>query len=146
MLEKITIVCVGNICRSPMAAGLLESRARQLRKPMQVASAGLDALEGHSPDPVCCELLRGENIDISGHQARQLRLETLRESDLILVMESWQKTALQLRHPECRGKIFTLGHWRGLEVEDPYRRSRAEYLAAWRKIKISVDSWSEKLW
>ncbi len=129
-----------------MVEGLLRCQARQKRASTEIRSAGLDAVEGHPPDPVSRELLKTVDIDIKGHRARQLNADLVRQSDLILVMESWHKDELLARHPESRGKVFTLGHWMGWEVRDPYRRSRETYLAEWRKIRISVDSWSKRIW
>src|SRR3954470_16771692 len=67
-IGKVLFVCVGNVCRSPMAAAVLEHRARNL----VVKSAGLAALVGEPAVPHALELMREKGIDLSRHRARQL--------------------------------------------------------------------------
>src|SRR6266542_2985353 len=76
MFENVLIVCVGNICRSPMAEGLLRARFVGHRR-ARIESAGLAALEGRPADPIAVELLAERGIDISAHRARQLTPELL---------------------------------------------------------------------
>ena len=57
MFETILTVCVGNICRSPMAEGLLRERLSASGKSVRVASAGLQALAGHPADAMATALL-----------------------------------------------------------------------------------------
>jgi protein-tyrosine phosphatase len=146
MFKKITTICVGNICRSPMVEGLLIQAARDNGKEIQIDSAGLEAMVGHPADPISRELVQSMKIDISDHRARQLSKEILQDTDLVLVMESWQKDEVIARYPETRGKVFNLGHWIGLEIEDPYKQPRVAYAEALGKIKTSTDSWGKKLW
>ena len=146
MFSRITTVCVGNICRSPMAEGLLKQLASEYGGKTVVNSAGLHAMSGYPADTVSSGMLKSMNIDISDHRARQLSVEILSETDLILVMESWQKDTVIALSPESRGKVYTLGHWTGLEIEDPYKKPKIAYAHALGKIKTSVDSWKEKLW
>lgn len=68
MIKTVLVVCVGNICRSPMAEGLLKRALPEAN----VASAGLGALVGQPADPYAVALMSGLGLDISGHRARQL--------------------------------------------------------------------------
>ncbi len=146
MFNRITTVCVGNICRSPMAEGLLTEIVKQRGGSTIINSAGLHAMSGYPADKTSTGLLKSMNIDISQHRARQLSFEILSEADLVLVMESWQKEAVIAMNPGSRGKVYNLGHWTELEIEDPYKKPKIEYAHALGKIKTSIDKWNEKLW
>ena len=94
LFKNILVVCIGNICRSPMAEGLLKHALVACNKDgCTVSSAGLSALTGHPPDPKACQLMIEKGIDISYYRACQLNKEMIRKADLILVMESAHKIA-----------------------------------------------------
>ncbi len=61
------MVCTGNICRSPMAEGLLRHRLAA-DSPTKVASAGVGALISHPADPIAVDLMSARGIDISAHR------------------------------------------------------------------------------
>lgn len=144
MFNRILIVCVGNICRSPMAEFLLRD---QLACPdICVASAGLGALVGHPPDHHATALLRERGIDASAHRARQLERVMLRDADLVLVMERSHLRAVTRMAPEASGKLFLLRHWVGADdVPDPYRQTRQVFEHACALIEHGVSSWRRYL-
>lgn len=55
------------------------------------------------------------NINIANHRAHQISNELMRDSDLILVMESGQRRELTARYPEARPKTYQLGEWGDFE-------------------------------
>jgi protein-tyrosine-phosphatase len=85
----VLMVCTGNICRSPMAAGLLRHYLpADLKARIQVSSAGTHALRGHQAHEHAVAEMARLGIDISDHRARQITREIARSADLILVMET----------------------------------------------------------
>ncbi len=85
---SILTVCTGNICRSPIAAGLLyHYLPESLKEQVEVSSAGTHALHGHRAEPHAIEAMHRIGIDISEHRARQITKQIARETDLILTME-----------------------------------------------------------
>jgi protein-tyrosine phosphatase len=75
-IGKVLFVCVGNICRSPMAAALLAHRfSVRGGGAASVESAGVAALVGRPADSLAVDLLRERGIDLSAHRARQLTPE-----------------------------------------------------------------------
>ncbi|MFS9669038.1 protein tyrosine phosphatase, partial [Klebsiella pneumoniae] len=66
--KKILVVCVGNICRSPIGEALLQQQHPNLT----VKSAGLSALVGEGADDKAIQVMDEWNIDIRSHRAQQL--------------------------------------------------------------------------
>src|SRR5690606_40462795 len=86
MFNKILVVCVGNICRSPTAERLLKN----YQPALTVDSAGLGALVGKGADERASSVAMEHNISLDGHTARQVSGRMCREYDLILAMEKRQ--------------------------------------------------------
>lgn len=86
-MKKILFVCVGNTCRSPMAAALFNKIAESNGLEVKSTSAGIMALPGQKAAQNAIWLMSQKGIDLSHHRARLLEAETLDEGDLILVME-----------------------------------------------------------
>lgn len=129
-----------------MAEGLL-SKALYDKKRIdsKVYSAGLEALVGHPPDPKACQLMLSENVNISHYRAKQLDKETIRKSDLILVMEQNHKTAIENIDLSARGKVYRLGEWGKYDIKDPYQQDLAAFENALSHIKMGISQWLDKL-
>lgn len=140
--NNILVVCTANICRSPMAAALLE--ARSCSGSMCIDSAGVAALEGKPADPIVVELLGERGMDLSGHRAKQLDQELARGFDLILAMESRQVDWIKQAYPVLWGRTFSLGHWEGADIPDPYGKGRAELEKTKELIERSLRQWQDK--
>lgn len=86
---KVLMVCMGNICRSPLAEGILRYKADRAGMDWQVGSAGTEKFHvGEAPHPLSQKVARLHGIDISLHRARKLKLQDLKEFDLIYAMSS----------------------------------------------------------
>lgn len=86
---KILMVCLGNICRSPLAEGILKQKVAQNQLSWEVDSAGTGSWHvGERPDPRSISIAASNGIDISGQRARQIQPADLEEFDLILAMDS----------------------------------------------------------
>ena len=144
MIRHILVICVGNICRSPMAEALLQ-RALRGQDGITVESAGLGALVGHPASDYSIELMDEMGIDITGHRARQIHPDMVRDADLVLVMEAGHKRAIDDADPSARGKVYRLGEWQDRNIDDPYRQARVAYEEALEDIEAGVASWAEKI-
>jgi protein-tyrosine phosphatase len=85
---KILMVCLGNICRSPLAEGILKAKIKEKRLNWKVDSAGTGSWHiGDLPDPRSVAMARKNGINITDQRARQFRAADLDEFDLILAMD-----------------------------------------------------------
>ena len=88
-MTKILMVCLGNICRSPLAQGILEHKAKINNTKIIVDSAGTGSWHiGSSPDIRSIETAKNHNIDISNQKARQFNTNDFNDFDKILVMDT----------------------------------------------------------
>jgi protein-tyrosine phosphatase len=144
MFNKILVVCIGNICRSPTAEALLKSRLAQ--RGIEVSSAGIHALVDKPMDSTALEVLREHGDDHPDHQGRQLTRELLQQADVILTMEQGHVLKIAQMAPEVRGKTFLLGKWQNnQEIPDPYRQQKVAFEHVYQLMAQGVDSWSQKL-
>ena len=139
--ENILVVCVGNICRSPMAEALLRQRFPE----KSIDSAGVGALVGHSADPAAIKIMEEQNIDITNHVAKQIDENLAHKADLIFTMSDSQNKWIEERWPFCRGKTFKLGHWSDKDIADPYKHEMSAFQTAYQDIVRSIEEWQDKL-
>lgn len=128
-----------------MAWGLLCADPELVRLGIGIESAGLMAETGSPPvtQAVCSLAERG--LDIRMHRARQATYAGLREAELILVMEKWQKRWIGERWPELAGRVFLLGHWDGFEIADPYGSRIEVFRATLTEIERGTRAWVSHL-
>tara|TARA_B100000963_G_C22241950_1_gene500427 strand:- start:142 stop:606 length:465 start_codon:yes stop_codon:yes gene_type:complete len=85
-MKRILMVCLGNICRSPLAEGILQSKLNS--KDFFVDSAGTAAYHiGESPDNRSIKIAKKYGIDLTNQRARQFRSEDFLKFDLIYAMD-----------------------------------------------------------
>lgn len=126
--NSVLMVCVGNICRSPMAMAIWADRlGKRTGGRVVVESAGISALVGNPADPLALTLMAERGLDLTGHRARQLTAELARGAELILVMEEGHRKAVEQMIPMARGRVHRLGRWGNFDIPDPYRRPRAAF-------------------
>ena len=124
-------VCTGNICRSPLAEGLLRALADEagLGRVVEVDSAATHDYEvGDPPDARAVEAARRRGIDIAEQRARQIEPSDFESFDLIIALDRGHRAILRkLAPPELRDRIrllmeFSPGDRGGgdLDVPDPY--------------------------
>ncbi|MGO2673024.1 low molecular weight protein-tyrosine-phosphatase [Psychrobacter celer] len=139
--DHILVVCVGNICRSPIAAALLKAQYPD----KHIDSAGVSAVVGSRVDAKAQAVMSVYNIDMSEHVAKQINESLITKADLILTMSTGQTKWLEERWPHCRGKTFRIGHWLDKDIADPYQHEQAVFEATRQDIVDSLSQWTERL-
>jgi len=102
----ILVVCTGNICRSPIAEGLLKKYLSS--SCVSVFSAGTWGINGHPASEHGIEVCMRHGIDISGHRSIGINGEMVKKSDIILVMEEEHLNEIKEDFPASAGKIYLL--------------------------------------
>ena len=139
--DNILVVCVGNICRSPIAEALLKEQYPQ----KSIDSAGLSAVVGNPVDPSSQAVMDPYKIDMSNHVAKQIDEKLVMTADIIFTMSDGQTKWIEERWPHCRGKTFKIGHWIDKEIADPYQHRQAAFEIARQDIVNSLEQWTDKI-
>jgi len=141
---RIIVVCTANICRSPMATGLLKIRIAEdgLADRIEVISRGIHALEGYGAADYSALLMSRRGVDLGGHVAAQLTSEDVAQAALILVMEEAHRQMIQQQWDGSWGKVLL---WREMagqseDVPDPYRYGLPEYEATLALMEQALDA------
>lgn len=146
MFGSVLVVCIGNICRSPLGETLLRTELEKHGSDIRVSSAGLHALVGQPADSETSAVAESHGVSLSGHKARQFTAELGRAADMILVMEPGHKSEITRLAPSLSGKTFLFDQWTLAKgIADPYRRSREFHEAVFPLIRDAALKWSEKL-
>ena len=112
-MPSILFVCTANRFRSPLAAALLKQVLAEVYGASHawvVGSAGTWAQPGQPVVPVVLDVARHFGIDLASHRAARVSHHLLSGSDLILVMQSSQKEALQVEFPALADNIYLLSN------------------------------------
>lgn len=122
---SILFVCMGNICRSPLAEGVFAHIASKsgLADRFNIDSAGTGGWhQGKQPDRRSIAIARAHGIDITGQRARRVCLEDFEEFDLVLAMDRANIAELRAMAPGA-GNIMLFGDTAlrtGEDIPDPY--------------------------
>ncbi len=143
---RILMVCRGNICRSPLAEGILKYKVRQHGLDWIVDSAGTDAWHvGELPDVRSIAVAQRFGIDITDQRARQFKPEDFERFDDIFVMDKRNlRDVLRLapyqRHRQkVRLLLDVLYPSEGREVPDPYYGDADGFESVFRLIEAACD-------
>ncbi len=119
------MVCLGNICRSPLAEGLMRSKLNFTK--FNVDSAGTSGgHKGEAPDKRSIEIAAKNSLDISQQRSRKLTVEDLEEFDYIYVMDSSNltdvlgMTTTDSQRQKIRKILDVSFPGEDLDVPDPY--------------------------
>lgn len=147
---KILMVCLGNICRSPLAEGILKSK---LPDNFEVHSAGtINMHEGSDPDKRSVEIASKNGINISDQCSRPIKSEDLDHYDKIYCMDkkNLQDVLSLARNKQQRNKVSLLMDGLNLEqypdeVPDPYWSEAGGFEKVFRQINDACEIISKKL-
>lgn len=143
---RILFVCMGNICRSPTAEGMLRKRLKEegMADRVAVDSCGTGAWHvGQPPDPRALRAATDRGIDLRELRGRQLTVEDFERFDEILVMDSDNlERALALQPADSHARVSRLLHYAGQpdeDVPDPYFGGEAGFQQVLDQLEDAVE-------
>ncbi|MCS6916401.1 MAG: low molecular weight protein-tyrosine-phosphatase [Chitinophagales bacterium] len=142
---KLLFVCLGNICRSPMAEGIMNERIKKHGLLWTVDSAGTERYHvGERPDPRAIAQCRLHGIDIASKRARQISRQDFNRFDLLFALATDVQQELVELAPHAASKIHLLldvlypGENRS--VPDPWYGNEADFAHAYDLIDRACDA------
>ena len=141
---KILAVCLGNICRSPIAHGLINHHASRLNLNIEVDSAGtIDYHSGNPPDRRSIEIMKENDIDISNQRSRVFCRNDFEIYDLILAMD--KQNLIDLRslasNDNEMSKIKLV--LENDDVPDPYYGGEEGFENVFKLLDQAIPRWLE---
>ena len=127
---KILFVCYGNICRSPMAAGIARHR---LGSRAEISSAGIAAVGGPAAEDARLVMKLAHGIDISGHEARSFSSYNPDEFDFIIALDLPIYNSLKDIWSVPEDKLF------GWDIEDPLGQGFEAFKTAAARIEKRLN-------
>ena len=149
MTKRILFVCLGNICRSPMAEEIMRAKGKSSGINIEVDSAGTSGLHaGDPPDARAIVAARIAGYDISDQQARRLKRSDFYHFDAIIVMDDRNLQDVLDAQPEdavARVEMITsyAQSLKGQEIPDPYYSGK--FAPAISMIEESCDALVDQL-
>ncbi|PKM16101.1 MAG: protein-tyrosine-phosphatase [Gammaproteobacteria bacterium HGW-Gammaproteobacteria-2] len=143
---RVLFVCMGNICRSPLAEGIARHQFREQAPHWQFDSAGTGNWHcGEPPDKRAIAVAADNGIDISGLRARQIHSEDFDRFDLILCADHDNLAALQSLHrsdsrAQCDLLLRYAAHENVLEVPDPYYGGNKQFAEVFLMLAQAMPS------
>lgn len=148
----VLMVCLGNICRSPMAEGVLRMRIQEagLAAKVRVDSAATGrSHQGHPPDERAIACAGRHGVDISAQRARTLVTEDFTEFDVILCADRTILHDARIRKPRmARADVGLMMEWSGLgrkDVPDPYYGDPRDFERAWKLVDAVATGVVERI-
>lgn len=143
---KVLFVCLGNICRSPLAQAAFSVAAAEAGLTVEVDSAGTaDYHVGEPPDPRSIDQAKKQGIDITHYRGRQLAQDDFHEFDYILGMDR-QNMANIARVDPGTGKarvamlLDIVPGQEGREVADPWYGGEDGFNVTWAEVKAGAEA------
>lgn len=151
MKKSVLFVCLGNICRSPLAEAAFRREAERLGLDVHVDSAGTgDWHIGHPPDRRAAAVAAKNGVDISHLRARRVTPEDFRRFDYIVALDANNLRDLERMRPD-QGKAelsLLLDHVEGRAgqaVVDPYYGEADHFDATWADVTAGAEGLARKI-
>jgi protein-tyrosine phosphatase len=144
---KILFVCIGNICRSPIAEGLLETKCKEKKLNWQIDSAGTHHYHvGEAPHPLSQKVCLKNGIDISNQKAREFEMEDFQQFDLIYALATdveetlLSKTKNKIHQQKVKLILDELYPNKRRSVKDPWYGTYPDYEDVFNELNLACEA------
>lgn len=152
-MKKIMFVCTGNICRSPLAEGILKKLGKEGGLEIEVSSSGIESYhEGEKPDYRAISVAKAEGIDVSGIKSKKITIADVTEFDFIFGVTERHVEKLKKASPsEFHKKIYSLLEFSEIpnkhnnNVPDPYYGTEDDFKEVFNLLMEACEVLIEKL-
>jgi protein-tyrosine phosphatase len=147
----VLFVCLGNICRSPLAEAAFRAEAMRLCLDVDVDSAGTGGWHaGESPDPRARAVAKRHGIDISGFRARKVTQRDFRRFTHIVALDRQNLAALNAMQPADATAVLSLlldhtDRRKGSDVADPYYGDDTDFETTWTDVTEGARSLAQRI-
>ncbi|PWG01823.1 low molecular weight protein-tyrosine-phosphatase [Sphingosinicella humi] len=151
MTKSVLFVCLGNICRSPLAEAAFKREAEALGLDVEIDSAGTgDWHIGHPPDPRATSVAERNGVDITHLRARQVTPDDFRRFDHIVALDAQNLDDLERMRPAggTAELSLLLDHVEGREgeaVADPYYGEDEHFDLTWADVTAGAKALARRL-
>jgi protein-tyrosine phosphatase len=148
---SVLFVCLGNICRSPLAEAAFRREAARRGLDVEIDSAGTGEWHnGNPPDPRAIAVAARNGIDISGLRARQVTRSDFRRFDRIVALDLDNLSALEAMRPADAPASLSLllDHVRGRKgqaVADPYYGADDHFDRTWADVVAGAEALAREI-
>lgn len=145
-MKKVLFICMGNICRSAMAEGILREKIQQLGLPLTVDSAGTHSYHnGSQYDPRARAELKKHGIDIDDLRSRRITAADFTEFDYLFAADTANLNDLHNEFGDSSQAVQLMTtysqRFQGDNVPDPYYGGDAGFAHVYEMLCESIDAW-----
>jgi protein-tyrosine phosphatase len=147
---RIVCVCSGNICRSPMAQGLVRRKLSERGRAAAVISAGTLDLGGRSAAEHACTAMRMWGEPIEGHRSQKVSIPLLQLADYVLVMSPNHEAYILAADPRLERRLVRIWEYASTPLEepgipDPVGRELEDFIGCRDLLEDCIGRWIESL-
>ncbi|MBI2375285.1 MAG: hypothetical protein HYV07_14920 [Deltaproteobacteria bacterium] len=146
-MKRVMVICSGNICRSPMAAAMVEKSLRDAKVPSVVISAGTLGINGQPAAANAITVMKQIGIDISSHRSQGVSAQMLTFADHLIVMEPIHEAFVRQKAPTVESRIQRM--WDYAEprgrlplIPDPVGQELEAFAACRDELVACVAAWA----
>ena len=140
-MKKILFVCLGNICRSPLAHGIAQNIVNDSSSNYEIDSAGTSLWHiGETPCTNSINVAHNHHVDISQQHSRTINQDDITDYDYVVAMDAQNKADMEAFGFKDVYLLGDFGNYKGKDVPDPYFFKGTSVLDGFEKVYTMVET------